>query len=82
MSEQEQACRDRLKTFSCWVVKIGSSLITRSGQGLDEALIDSWSDMSEQEFHKLCYVALAQDGLRELASDLGKFLPPSLRVRF
>ena len=44
MSEQEQACRDRLKTFSCWVVKIGSSLITRSGQGLDEALIDSWSE--------------------------------------
>ena len=34
--------------------------------------------MSEQEFHKLCYVALAQDGLRELASDLGKFFAPKL----
>ena len=37
---------DKLKTSECkrWVIKIGSSLLTNDGRGLDVAAIESWVD--------------------------------------
>ncbi|MDI3259829.1 MAG: hypothetical protein QJR02_09060 [Sinobacteraceae bacterium] len=34
--------REKLKTARRWVVKIGSSLVTARGQGLDRAAIADW----------------------------------------
>jgi len=35
--------RERLKTTNRWVVKVGSSLLTADGKGLDYAIIDQWT---------------------------------------
>lgn len=35
--------RDRLKTARRWVVKVGSSLLTADGRGLDLDIIDQWT---------------------------------------
>jgi glutamate 5-kinase len=55
---------DKLKTSECkrWVIKIGSSLLTADGRGLDVAAIDSWVDQM---------VALKQDGLELLLVSSG-----------
>jgi len=55
---------DKLKTSECkrWVIKIGSSLLTDEGRGLDVAAIDSWVDQM---------VALRRDGLELLLVSSG-----------
>ena len=55
---------DKLKTSECkrWVIKIGSSLLTDDGRGLDVAAIDSWVDQM---------VALKRDGLELLLVSSG-----------
>jgi len=55
---------DKLKTSKCrrWVIKIGSSLLTDEGRGLDVAAIDSWVDQM---------VALKRDGLELLLVSSG-----------
>jgi len=55
---------DKPKTSECkrWVIKIGSSLLTDDGRGLDVAAIDSWVDQM---------VALKQDGLELLLVSSG-----------
>lgn len=35
--------RERIRTANRWVVKVGSSLLTADGQGLDNAIIDQWT---------------------------------------
>lgn len=35
--------RNRLKTANRWVVKVGSSLLTADGKGLDHAIINQWT---------------------------------------
>lgn len=35
--------RERLRTTNRWVVKVGSSLLTADGKGLDYAIIDQWT---------------------------------------
>lgn len=40
----EEAHRQRLQTARCWVVKVGSSLVTNNGLGLDHAAIAGWAD--------------------------------------
>ena len=35
--------RDRLRSAQRWVVKVGSSLLTADGKGLDHAIIDQWT---------------------------------------
>jgi glutamate 5-kinase len=35
--------RERLRAANRWVVKVGSSLLTADGQGLDYAIIDQWT---------------------------------------
>ncbi len=41
MSEAE---RQRLGAAGCWVVKIGSALVTADGRGLDQDAISGWAD--------------------------------------
>ena len=55
---------DKLKTSECkrWVIKIGSSLLTADGRGLDVAAIDSWVDQM---------AALKQGGLELLLVSSG-----------
>ena len=36
--------RERLRTARRWVVKVGSSLLTADGRGLDHAIIAAWSE--------------------------------------
>ena len=35
--------RDRLRSARRWVVKVGSSLLTADGKGLDHAIIEQWT---------------------------------------
>jgi glutamate 5-kinase len=55
---------DQLKTSECkrWVIKIGSSLLTNDGRGLDVAAIESWVDQM---------VALKRAGLELLLVSSG-----------
>jgi glutamate 5-kinase len=55
---------DKLKTSECkrWVIKIGSSLLTNDGRGLDVAAIESWVDQM---------VALKREGLELLLVSSG-----------
>jgi glutamate 5-kinase len=55
---------DKLKTSECkrWVIKIGSSLLTNDGRGLDVAAIESWVDQM---------VALKRAGLELLLVSSG-----------
>ncbi|AGA90112.1 glutamate 5-kinase [Thioflavicoccus mobilis 8321] len=36
--------RAKLSRTRCWVVKIGSALLTRNGQGLDRHVLEPWAD--------------------------------------
>ncbi len=36
--------RQQLGSSKCWVIKVGSSLVTRDGQGLDHDQIKAWVD--------------------------------------
>lgn len=36
--------RDKIRQTKRWVVKIGSALLTRDGQGLDRSVLSPWAD--------------------------------------
>lgn len=40
---QSMTMRDRLKTAKRWVIKVGSSLLTADGKGLDHDIISQWT---------------------------------------
>ncbi|MDF1645262.1 MAG: glutamate 5-kinase [Pseudomonadales bacterium] len=44
MNLADISCRDQLPLAKCWVVKIGSALLTDNGKGLDEKRLFDWID--------------------------------------
>ena len=44
MDLPETSSRQAVKTAECWVVKIGSALLTDNGKGLDEVRLADWID--------------------------------------
>ena len=56
----------------CWVVKIGSSLVTDDGQGLDEAAIKNWGQQLSKMKQDGCDIVLVSSGsIAEGMSRLG-----------
>ena len=54
--------RERLKLARRWVVKVGSSLLTAEGRGLDHALISQWTTQIASLLEKKCEVVLVSSG--------------------
>jgi glutamate 5-kinase len=54
--------RDRLKRLQRWVVKIGSSLLTADGQGIDHDGIARWAGEIAQLVKEGCEVVLVSSG--------------------
>ncbi|NNC22602.1 glutamate 5-kinase [Salinisphaera sp. USBA-960] len=56
------SARHRLAGAQRWVVKIGSSLITAEGQGLDDTRLQTWVDQIADLVSSGCSVALVSSG--------------------
>ncbi len=54
--------RERLATANRWVIKVGSSLLTANGQGLDHALIGKWTEQIASLLEEGCEVILVSSG--------------------
>lgn len=54
--------RDRLKNAKRWVVKVGSSLLTADGKGLDHEIIDQWTTQIASLLHDGQEVVLVSSG--------------------
>ncbi len=71
-STQQQQQRVRVKLARRWVVKIGSSLLTADGRGIDHAGIARWSSQIAELRRLGCQVALVSSGaVAEGCSRLG-----------
>ena len=54
--------RERLRAAKRIVVKVGSSLLTANGQGLDHHIIDQWSAQIESLLANDCQIVLVSSG--------------------
>jgi len=54
--------RSQLANKKRWVVKVGSSLLTANGQGLDHVLIQQWSEQIAKMIDNGCEVVLVSSG--------------------
>ncbi len=54
--------RERLRTAKRWVVKVGSSLLTANGEGLDHHIIGQWTTQIESLLADDCQVVLVSSG--------------------
>ncbi len=71
--------RERLTKGKRWVVKVGSTLLTANGQGLDHALIEQWSAQIESLMADGCEVVLVSSGsIAEGMTRLGWHKKPSV----
>ncbi len=71
-TSEERAERQRLGTLQRWVVKIGSSLLTANGQGIDREAIQRWAGEIAHLVEQGCEVVLVTSGaIAEGCSRLG-----------
>jgi len=56
------AMRDRLRTAKRWVIKVGSSLLTADGKGLDHAIINQWTEQIATLLNEQRQVVLVSSG--------------------
>jgi glutamate 5-kinase len=69
---EEHAERQRLRSLGRWVVKIGSSLLTAEGQGIDRESIQRWAGEIANLVAQGCEVVLVTSGaIAEGCSRLG-----------
>lgn len=69
---EEHAERQRLRSLARWVVKIGSSLLTAEGQGIDRESIQRWAGEIASLVAQGCEVVLVTSGaIAEGCSRLG-----------
>lgn len=54
--------RDQITNGKRWVIKVGSSLLTADGEGLDHALIEQWSAQMAKLIEDGCEVVLVSSG--------------------
>ena len=54
--------RERIKLARRWVVKVGSSLVTADGRGLDYDIIAQWTTQIASLLHSQCEVVLVSSG--------------------
>ncbi len=54
--------RQHVKNARCWVIKIGSSLLTNDGQGLDVSAIESWAQQIAKLREQSINVVLVSSG--------------------
>jgi len=54
--------RERLRTAKRWVIKVGSSLLTANGKGLDHHIIGQWTTQIESLLADGCQVVLVSSG--------------------
>ncbi|MFK7852847.1 MAG: glutamate 5-kinase [Granulosicoccus sp.] len=54
--------RERLKSANRWVVKVGSSLLTADGKGLDQSIIDNWTSQIASLMQNGVEVVLVSSG--------------------
>lgn len=54
--------RERLRSARRWVVKVGSSLLTADGKGLDHVIIDQWTEQIASLIDADCEVVLVSSG--------------------
>ncbi len=61
-SAEQQRQRERIKLARRWVVKIGSSLLTAGGRGIDRAAIAGWSSQIAELRQRGCQLVLVSSG--------------------
>ena len=61
-SAEQQRQRERIKLARRWVVKIGSSLLTAGGHGIDRAAIAGWSSQIAELRQRGCQLVLVSSG--------------------
>ncbi len=54
--------RDSLIASRRWVVKIGSALLTRDGQGLDRAILVTWVEQMAERWRSGCEIVVVSSG--------------------
>lgn len=54
--------RDQITNGKRWVIKVGSTLLTANGEGLDQALIEQWSAQMAKLIDDGCEVVLVSSG--------------------
>jgi len=67
-----------MKKNKCWVVKIGSALLTNNGEGIDKKLISQWVEqIVNLQSHKIDIVLVSSGSIVEGMKRLGWKEKPS-----
>ncbi len=69
-----------MKKNKCWVVKIGSALLTNNGKGIDKDLISEWVEqIVELQSHNIDVVLVSSGSI--VANARGKYFFGKLKIK-